>query len=143
MDIKGCFSRKTDDWATPLYIYEQAMAKGMFDPCPLYCKEDGLAIEWKESNFVNPPYSQMLKWVEKSIEEHKKGKRVILLIPARTDTKAFRALFSYGSRITFVTGRLRFNEAGQAPFPSMIVELLGGGEDRTVCECVSREGIKL
>ena len=121
------FSRNTDDWATPKFIYEQAMKKGMYDPCPLRSAVDGLEIEWKKSNFVNPPYSQLLKWITKSIEQHAKGKSVVLLIPARTDTKAFRLLFEYGSEITFICGRLRFNEASSAPFPSMLVKLCGGG----------------
>lgn len=127
MKCEVFLSKNTDDWATPKFIYEQAMAKGMFDPCPLCSLVDGLKIEWGKSNFVNPPYSQLLKWIEKSIQEHAKGKAVVLLIPARTDTKAFKKLFEYGSLITFITGRLRFNEANSAPFPSMIVNLVGGG----------------
>lgn len=119
-------SRESDHWATPKYIYEQAMAKGMFDPCPLHSETDGLATEWGKANFANPPYSQLKAWVEKSIEQHKKGKGVTLLIPARTDTKAFKQLFEYGSRITFISGRLKFNEANTAPFPSIIVRLCGG-----------------
>jgi len=99
----------------------------MFDPCPLRSTVDGLRIEWKKSNFVNPPYSQLKRWIEKSITEHAKGKSVVLLIPARTDTKAFRLLFEYGAEITFISGRLRFNGASSAPFPSMLVKLAGGG----------------
>lgn len=127
MKCQVFLSKNTDDWATPKYIYEQAMAKGMHDPCPLHSETDGLATEWGKDNFVNPPYSQLKTWVEKSIEEHKKGKGITLLIPARTDTKAFKLLFDYGSKITFISGRLRFNEANTAPFPSMIVRLCGGG----------------
>ena len=126
MRCQACLSRESDHWATPKYIYEQAMAKGMHDPCPLHSETDGLKIEWGKDNFVNPPYSQLKAWVEKSIEEHKNGKGVILLIPARTDTKAFKLLFDYGSKITFISGRLKFNEANTAPFPSMIVRLCGG-----------------
>ena len=96
-----------------------------------------------KSNFVNPPYSQLLKWVEKSIEQHQKGKSVLLIIPARTDTKAFRLLYEYGSEITFITGRLRFNESGPAPFPSMLVRLCGGGRAKTKCSLVDRDGIEL
>ena len=127
MKCQVFLSKNTDDWATPKYIYEQAMAKGMHDPCPLHSETDGLATEWGKDNFVNPPYSQLKAWVEKSIEEHRKGKGVTLLIPARTDTKAFKLLFDYGSKITFISGRLKSNEAKSAPFPSMIARLGGGG----------------
>ena len=89
---------------------------------------DGLATQWGESNFVNPPYSQLRRCVEKSIEQHRLGKNITLLIPARTDTKAFQELWDYGSIITFITGRLNFNDSGTAPFPSMLVKLIGGVE---------------
>ena len=143
MKCKVCLSKNTDDWATPKFIYEQAMAKGMFDPCPLCSLVDGLKIEWGKSNFVNPPYSQLKRWIEKSIQEHAKGRKVLLLIPARTDTKAFKLLFEYGSEIAFITGRLRFNEANAAPFPSMLVKLCGGGITKTKCYLVNREDINL
>ena len=143
MKIQACLSSITDEWATPKFIYSQAMAKGMFDPCPLGGQIDGLAIEWGESNFVNPPYSQLKKWIKKSIEEHEKGRDVIMLIPARTDTKAFRMLFEYGCDITFITGRLRFNEAKTAPFPSMIAKLIGGGIKNTKCLIVDRQNVKI
>lgn len=143
MKCKVFLSKNTDDWATPKFIYEQAMEKEMYDPCPMNCQDDGLQIEWDESNFVNPPYSQLKRWIEKSILEHSKGKKVILLIPARTDTKAFRLLFENGSIITFITGRLRFNEANTAPFPSMLVNLCGGGITKTKCCLVKREDINL
>ena len=143
MKCEVFLSKNTDDWATPKYIYEQAMAKGMFDPCPLGSIVDGLAIDWGKSNFVNPPYSQLKRWIEKSIEQHAKGKRVLLLIPARTDTKAFKQLFEYGAVISFVSGRLRFNEANSAPFPSMLVELVGGGITNTRCTLVRREDVRI
>lgn len=127
MRIKAFFSRKTDDWKTPSYIYEQALKLGLFDPCPFQSEADGLAMDWKERNFVNPPYSQIKKWVEKSIEQRKKGHKVLLLIPARTDTKAFRLLYDFGAEFYFIEGRLKFNDSNPAPFPSMIVNLCGGG----------------
>ena len=143
MKCKVFLSKNTDDWATPKYIYDQAMEKGMFDPCPLLSTVDGLAIEWSEANFVNPPYSNLKAWISKSIEQANKGKKVLLLIPARTDTKAFKMLFEYGSTITFITGRLRFNEANSAPFPSMLVELIGGGYQKTKFTLVKRDEIRL
>lgn len=143
MKCKVFLSKKTDEWATPKYIYDQAMEKGMFDPCPLLSSVDGLNIEWGEINFVNPPYSNLKAWIEKSIEQSKKGKKVLLLIPARTDTRAFKMLFEYGSTITFITGRLRFNEANSAPFPSMLVELTGGGSQKTKFNLVKQDDVRL
>lgn len=115
----------------------------MFDPCPLGGHVDGLRLDWGASNFVNPPYSQLRKWIEKSITEHSKGKAVTLLIPARTDTKAFKLLYEYGAEITLITGRLRFNDAGPAPFPSMLVKLNGGGSTETKFKLIGKDDIKL
>lgn len=118
---KVLVSRKSDDWATPKYIYDEFIKAGWFDPCPFQSDFDGLSISWKPKNFVNPPYSQTSIWVEKAISESRNGKKVVLLIPARTDTKYFRRLYEVGCKFVFITGRLRFNEAGPAPFPSMLV----------------------
>ena len=76
-------------------------------------------------NFVNPPYSKIKNFVDKAIKEHKKDKEVVLLIPARTDTKYFKKLVDYGVDITFVTGRLHFNDSNSAPFPSCYIRLNG------------------
>lgn len=128
MNIKACLSHKTDDWKTPKAIYDYFIVKcGCYDPCPFQSQKDGLAEEWKNDNFVNPPYSQLKKWVIKSIEEHKKRKDVTLLIPARTDTQAFKMLYEYGAQFIFITGRLKFNDSNPAPFPSMLVILTGKG----------------
>lgn len=119
------FSKKSDNWKTPTLLYNEYMSLGYFDPCPLNSNFDGLKIDWKEKNFVNPPYSKIKEFVKKSIEEHKKGKEITLLIPGRTDTKYFRELVDYGCYIIFVTGRLHFNESNSAPFPSCYVILTG------------------
>ena len=117
---------KTDDWRTPSNLYREFIENDYFDPCPLHASFDGLSIDWKEKNFVNPPYSELKRWIEKSIEENKKNKEVILLIPSRTDTKGFEMLFKHGCEFTFIIGRLHFNDAGTAPFPSVLIRLRGG-----------------
>lgn len=123
---KVLFSKKSDHWKTPKNIYDYYIIKNsFFDPCPYHAKFDGLNIEWKDTNFVNPPYSNIKDWVDKAIEENKKGKIVVLLIPARTDTKYFRKLVDYGCDIIFITGRLHFNESNSAPFPSCEINLTG------------------
>ena len=77
--------------------------------------------------FCNPPYSNISAWVEKAYRESRKDNTlVVLLIPARTDTKYFHDFIYNRAEIRFVCGRLRFNGLGQnAPFPSMIVIFRG------------------
>ena len=117
---------KTDDWKTPQVIYKYFMFRNYFDPCPIEADFDGLAISWKNRNFVNPPYSDLKSWIIKSIEESKQGKEVVLLIPSRTDTKAFKMLYDHGCHFYFIVGRLHFNDdKAPAPFPSVLISLKG------------------
>jgi hypothetical protein len=121
------FSSGSDKWATPpalLRHLEHRFGGPFYDPCPIEWKpgdEDGLALEWKERNFVNPPYSEIAKWAEKSLKEYEKDKLVLFLCPARTDTKYFHKYLIRAPVIYFIEGRLRFNGSkNSAPFPSMI-----------------------
>lgn len=73
--------------------------------------------------YCNPPYGRELpKWVKKCYEENRKGTLVVMLIPARTDTRWFHDYIYHKAEIRFIRGRLKFNEGKQgAPFPSMVV----------------------
>lgn len=74
--------------------------------------------------FCNPPYGREIKaWVQKAWEEsHKPNTIVVMLIPARTDTKYFHDYIMHRSEVRFVKGRLKFGDSTQgAPFPSMVV----------------------
>lgn len=77
--------------------------------------------------FCNPPYGRNIaKWVQKGFEEAQKpGTKVVMLLPARTDTKWFHDYCVKG-KIEFLKGRIKFGNADNpAPFPSMIV-IFGG-----------------
>ena len=73
--------------------------------------------------FCNPPYSNIAEWVKKCYTESlKPHTTVVMLIPARTDTKYFHGYIYHRAEIRFIKGRLKFNDGkGSAPFPSMIV----------------------
>ena len=124
MKIQACLSSKSDYWQTPTKLYHWFIDKGWYDPCPVNPTFNGLENEWKEKNFVNPPYSEIEKWVDKAIEQAKKGKESTLLIPARTDTKWFMKLYYAGATFKFIQGRLKFDDGKNvAPFPSMLVNI--------------------
>ena len=54
------------------------------------------------------------------------GAVVVMLLPARTDTKWFHDYIYGKAEIRFVRGRLRFGGAANpAPFPSMVVVFRG------------------
>ena len=112
------------DWKTPRKLYRtlDRVFHFDFDPCPVNPQFDGLKIDWKKSNYVNPPYNEISKWVKKSFEESQKGKIAVMLIPSRTDTRYWHNYVMKAKELWFVKGRLRFDDKKQpAPFPSVIV----------------------
>ena len=123
MNIKACLSKNTDEWQTPKKLYNFFIDNNFFDPCPINHTIDGLEIEWKKHNFVNPPYSKLKIWINKAIQEMQKDKIIWLLIPSRTDTKWFKNLYDHNAKFMFIQQRLKFNDSNCAPFPSMLVKL--------------------
>ena len=73
-------------------------------------------IDWKlitkkERNFINPPYSRKLKdaFVKKAIEQSKKGKLCVLLLPVSTSTKLFHHyILPNKKEIRFLFKRVKF-----------------------------------
>jgi phage N-6-adenine-methyltransferase len=151
-NLKVHFSSESDDWATPQRLFNELSAKyGPFDldaaasaentKCKYFidAQTDALKFSWYDHLqiynhyvplvrciWVNPPYSRGLqgKFIAKAAEEAKKGCRVVMLLPARTDTVAFHTYIYNKPNVTieFLKGRLKFGDAkNSAPFPSMVV----------------------
>lgn len=135
MNKELMFSSRTDQWATPQDFFNALDAEFNFtlDPCSThenakcakhYTKEDnGLALSWaNETVFCNPPYGlELPKWVRKCRDESEHA-TVVMLIPARTDTKWFHDYIYGKAEVRFIRGRLKFgNSKNSAPFPSMVV----------------------
>ena len=103
-----------DNWATPKELYDQLNQEFHFDfdPCPLNSKFDGLDrnIEWGKSNFINPPYSRLLKdeFIKRAYEERSKGKKSVMLLPVSTSTKVFHEYIYDKAEIRFLKGRVKF-----------------------------------
>ena len=123
------FSKQSGDWRTPKAIFHALNSEFEFtlDPCPTngISEFNGLIDNWNERCFINPPYSQIGKWIEKAMLEIRasRTKIAVFLIPARTDRPWFHDYcLSMADEIRFIRGRLRFEGAKwNAPFPSMIV----------------------
>jgi site-specific DNA-methyltransferase (adenine-specific) len=118
------FSHNKDEWNTPRDLLDKLNSEFGFDcdPCPENAPFDGLELEWGDRNFVNPPYSKWQEWIKKGYDEYLKGKLVVFLLPARTDTKAFHDICMRANEIRFIRGRLKFGcSENSAPFPSMLV----------------------
>ena len=138
------FTSKTDMRATPQDFFDKLNDEFKFnlDPCATpenakcekyFTKEDdGLSKSRDNQNvFCNPPYGRELpKWVKKCYDESRHA-TVVMLIPARTDTRWFHDYIYGKSIIRFIKGRLRFgNSTANAPFPSMLV-IFRNNENRT------------
>ena len=63
-----------------------------FDPCPYPFQEDGITKDWGKVNWVNPPFRTKdainghgpTAFVRKAIEESKKGKTSVLILPVQS-----------------------------------------------------------
>jgi hypothetical protein len=76
-----------------------------------YCPPaDGAALPWDAATiFVNPPYSKAReRWVRRCIQAGAEGRKVVLLIPAATDTRIFQEALSTATAVVFIRGRVKF-----------------------------------
>ena len=135
MNTSLMFSSKSNEYATPQSFFDELNKEfGLtLDPCatPENAKcskyftreQDGLKQNWEgHTVFCNPPYGREIKdWVKKCYEESANAK-VVMLVPARTDTKWFHDYIYHKAEIRFLRGRLKFGDCkNSAPFPSMVV----------------------
>jgi len=147
MNTAVLFSSKSDEWATPQDLFD-ALHKEFDFELDLAASRDNAKLPafysgiggcstdepWslQSRGFCNPPYSRGLqgKFIAKAAAERLKGFLTVMLLPARTDTKAFHAHIYDASKwqaregveIRLLPGRLKFGGAtASAPFPSMVV----------------------
>ena len=120
------FSSKTDNWSTPQWLFDQLDLQYHFDvdvcatvdgidvetlaKCNEFftIEDDGLSKDWTIYNSIwcNPPYGRSIyKWIAKGYFTSLNGSIVVMLLPARTDTKWFHDYCIYGD-ISFIKGRL-------------------------------------
>lgn len=128
------FSSKSDLWSTPDDFFAELDKEFHFTldvcatadnaKCDDYYTEamDGLSLKWDGIVWCNPPYGRNInKWIKKAVNAALGGATVVMLLPARTDTKWFHELVYHRAEIRFVRGRLKFGGSNNAaPFPSMI-----------------------
>jgi hypothetical protein len=129
----GLGDRKKEDFETPPDLKEAIVERfgEYFDPCPLHGRElakndsskDGLLIDWKEVNFINPPYNEIKKWLKKGVEELHKGKLSIFLVPVRSNTNYWKELVvPYAAEILFIHRQMKFIEGSLGlPVPMCLI----------------------
>jgi hypothetical protein len=116
---KGAESESTGRyWLTPRDIYATLDDEFSFDfdpcPCPRPKGFDSLNVEWGKSSYVNPPFHKWdgggrgpTAWARKAIEENRKGKQVVLMLPVQSYVNL---LLEAGAEIRSA-GRVRWLEA--------------------------------
>lgn len=133
-----------DVWCTPKWLFDKLNAVWNFTLdaacmketalCKKYYTPDdnSLIQDWSsETVWLNPPYSDLKPWMEKVEESYNAGTTIVILIPSRTDTKAFQLHAAKRCDcICFIKGRLIFidpdnpdKKQDSAPFPSCIIVL--------------------
>lgn len=131
------FRTGNDDWPTPQPLYDELDREFRFDldaaasPGNAKCQhfftveDDALTKDWNAHGKViwcNPPYGRGLgEWVTKAVEAMEAGSTVVMLLPARTDTKWFHE-HAPKAELRFIRGRVKFGAGtGSAPFASMLL----------------------
>ncbi len=114
----------SDNWATPIALYNglNEEFKFDFDPCPYREDEitedtDGLLIEWGMNNYINPPYSRKLKeqFIKRSVEFKDKGRLCVMLLPVSTSTVIFHeVILPNATDIRFIKGRVKFDKISES-----------------------------
>lgn len=132
------FSSATDNWSTPQDFFDKLNDEFHFtlDVCAdennhkcehYYTKEiDGLSQPWIGNVWCNPPYGREIgQWVRRAhFSSHIGSATVVMLLPARTDTRWFHDYIynKPNTEIRFIKGRLKFGGCkNSAPFPSIVV----------------------
>jgi hypothetical protein len=127
--------RTFQDWFTPqtiLKLVTEVMGGIDCDPCwhpdclvrattTFTKQEDGLAQHWLGRVYLNPPFSDVAKWVAKLQAEVTAGHvtEAIIMTAAGTDAAWFHALRDYPR--CFLRGRPRFaNATSETPCPIML-----------------------
>jgi phage N-6-adenine-methyltransferase len=142
---------KRDLWETPQQLVDQVAdilkVHIALDPCcteknrkcwnGCFKKQDGLKLDWLSSCnaitgfsnkavWVNPPFSELHKWIDKVIEESNKGLTIVLVHPDTPDTAWYQKIEKNclmqlvpTSRINYIDPEIEEVKSG-VNFPSCI-----------------------
>jgi len=133
------FDSAKQEWATPQSLFDALDSEFHFTcdlaadstnkKCDSYFDQnvDGLKQTWKGTCWLNPPYGdrkyKLVDWIKKAHVEVQSGDcTVVLLTPARTNTKWWHDYCMTATEIRFLCGRPKFGGADHGlPQPLAIV----------------------
>lgn len=123
------FSSVRQDWTTPRVLFDKLNQEFNFEwdlaasPENALCKNfytqenDGLKQNWNGICWLNPPYgdkqSKMVDWIKKAYNSTQENENltVVMLIPARTNTKWFHSFCLKSAELKFICGRPKFGDS--------------------------------
>ncbi len=134
----GLMSSNSHEWETPQGFFDilnaefhftlDAAASSVNAKCARYftVADNALLCPWNGVVWCNPPYGRIIgKFVRRGWEMAQNGATVVMLIPARTDTRYWHEYVMKAAEIRFLRGRLYFTnnrrQSGGAPFPSAVI----------------------
>jgi phage N-6-adenine-methyltransferase len=136
---EGFFSSTKQEWTTPDGLFHKLQDEFKFQvdlaadasntKCEKYFDEaaNGLLQQWLGTCWLNPPYGnkkyKMVDWIKKAYASSQDGScKVVMLIPARTNTKWWHEYCMNAQEIKFICGRPKFGGAKHGlPWPLAIV----------------------
>jgi phage N-6-adenine-methyltransferase len=150
----------SNEWATPPSLWRPfSDAVGGFDLDPAsgcepvaiaedtYTKEDdGLSCKWYGDVWCNPPYSNPSAWLEKSVREHRTENntdRILLLLPARTNTNYFSNNIEYADYVMFFGSKVSFMKDGNSQpdaLPTPVMLMVFGEVNEQLAEVCNNKG---
>jgi phage N-6-adenine-methyltransferase len=151
-------SAKTDEHDTPKYFLEAVLeCLGGIDLDPasnskdnpnvpatnhLTIEDDALNHEWNGRVFLNPPFSQVSKFLKKLIAEVEKGKvtEAIVLTKNDTRTKWYKQLRQNAQALCLAEGYHQFGDAENSATFGVLLTYFGDKPDR-FCEVFAKFGV--
>jgi len=135
--FKNKFDSHKQDWPTPDSLFNLLNDEFHFDfdlaadhtnaKCSAYfsVEDDALQQKWLGTCWLNPPYGvtkpRLSDWVKKAYQESEHC-TVVMLIPARTNTRWWHDYCMKATEIRFINGRPKFGDAKHGlPQPLAIV----------------------
>lgn len=130
-----------DEWYTPDDVYGRiydkygpftldAAASALNTKCSRFwtVEDDSLTKPWTGRVWCNPPYKNILQWIDKGIHEVQKGnaERVVFLLPSHTSTAWFHKALEFG-RVEFLKGKVKFGGSNGVPFWGSVVVVFERG----------------
>lgn len=151
-------SSKSDEHYTPPNILQavyECLGELDLDPCSnshsspnvnakkhFTIEDDGLAQEWSGRVFINPPFSDIKRWVPHVISEYSSGRvtEAIALTKAYPRTNWYKKLRESCQAICFVEGYQKYGKAQTSATFGTLLTYFGSNPER-FCEVFKPFGI--